>query len=143
MLPKDAREATDAFVKRRQGDVLLNWETEAILARRKGEWTTPYKLFSPNVLTEQPVTVVDKVVDSRGTRKVAEAFVRFLYSPTAQKVFADNGFRPTTPEGKAYAKGKFQNVSFFKVGDFGGWAGVDKKFFGKGGIWDQIFARTR
>ena len=54
MLPKDAREATDAFVKRRQGDVLLNWETEAILARRKGEWTTPYKLFSPNVLTEQP-----------------------------------------------------------------------------------------
>ncbi|MBD2421899.1 sulfate ABC transporter substrate-binding protein [Cyanobium sp. FACHB-13342] len=143
VLPKDAREATDAFVKRRQGDVLLNWETEAILARRKGEWTTPYKLFSPNVLTEQPVTVVDKVVDRRGTRKVAEAFVRFLYSPAAQKVFADNGFRPTTPEGKAYAKGKFQNVSFFKVGDFGGWPGVDRKFFGKGGIWDQIFAKSR
>lgn len=143
VLPKDAREATDAFVKRRQGDVLLNWETEAILAKRKGEWTTPYKLFSPNVLTEQPVTVVDKVVDRRGTRKVAEAFVRFLYSPAAQKVFADNGFRPTTPEGKAYAKGKFQNVSFFKVGDFGGWPGVDRKFFGKGGIWDQIFAKSR
>jgi sulfate/thiosulfate-binding protein len=143
VLPKDAREATDAFVKRRQGDVLLNWESEAILARRKGEWTTPYKLFSPNVLTEQPVTVVDKVVDRRGTRKVAEAFVRFLYSPAAQKVFADNGFRPTTPEGKAYARGKFQSVSFFRVGDFGGWSGVDRKFFGKGGIWDQIFARTR
>ena len=143
VLPKDAREATDAFVKRRQGDVLLNWETEAILARRKGEWTTPYKLFSPNVLTEQPVTVVDKVVDRRGSRKVAEAFVRFLYTPAAQKVFADNGFRPTTLEGKAYAKGKFQAVSFFKVGDFGGWAGVERKFFGKGGIWDQIFARTR
>jgi sulfate transport system substrate-binding protein len=143
VLPKDAREATDAFVKRRQGDVLLNWETEAILARRKGEWTTPYKLFSPNVLTEQPVTVVDKVVDRRGSRKVAEAFVRFLYTPAAQKVFADNGFRPTTPDGKAYAKGKFQAVSFFKVGDFGGWAGVERKFFGKGGIWDQIFARTR
>jgi sulfate transport system substrate-binding protein len=143
VLPKDAREATDAFVKRRQGDVLLNWETEAILAKRKGEWTTPYKLFSPNVLTEQPVTVVDKVVDRRGTRKVAEAFVRFLYSLAAQRVFADNGFRPTTPEGKAYAKGKFQNVSFFKVGDFGGWPGVDRKFFGKGGIWDQIFAKSR
>jgi len=143
VLPKDAREATDLFVKRRQGDVLLNWETEAILARRKGEWTTPYKLFSPNVLNEQPVTVVDKVVDRRGTRKVAEAFVRYLYSPAAQKVFADNGFRPTTPEGKAYAKGKFQNLTFFKVGDLGGWAGVDKKFFGKGGLWGQIFARTR
>ena len=143
VLPKDAREASDFFIKRKQGDVLLNWETEAILAKRKGEWTTPYKLLSPNVLTEQPVTVVDKVVDRRGTRKVAEAFTRFLYTPTAQKVFVDNGFRPVTPEGKAYAKGKFQDVKFFKVGDFGGWPSVDKKFFGKGGVWDQIFAKTR
>ena len=143
VLPKDAREATDFFIKRKQGDVLLNWETEAILAKRKGEWTTPYKLLSPNVLTEQPVTVVDKVVDKRGTRKVAEAFVKFLFTPAAQKVFVDNGFRPVTPEGKAYAKGKFQEVKFFKVGDFGGWTGVDKTFFGKGGVWDQIFAKTR
>lgn len=143
VLPKDAREATDTFVKRRQGDVLLNWETEAILARRKGEWTTPYKLFTPNVLTEQPVTVVDKVVDRRGTRRVAEAFVKFLYSTPAQRIFADNGFRPVTPEGKAYARSKFQNVSFFRVGDFGGWGGVDQKFFGKGGVWDQIFAKSR
>ena len=143
VLPKDAREATDFFIKRRQGDVLLNWETEAILAKRKGEWTTPYKLLSPNVLTEQPVTVVDKVVDRRGSRNVAEAFVKFLYTPQAQRIFVDNGFRPTTPEGKAYAKGRFQSVSFFKVGDFGGWGTVDKTFFGAGGIWDQIFAKTR
>ena len=143
VLPKDAREATDVFIKRRQGDVLLNWETEAILAKRKGEWTTPTKLLSPNVLTEQPVTVVDTVVDRRGTRKVAEAFVRFLYTPQAQKVFVDNGFRPVTPEGKAYARGKFPNVNVFKVGDFGGWASVDRTFFGKGGVWDQVFARTR
>ena len=143
VLPKDAREATDLFVKRRQGDVLLNWETEAILARRKGEWTTPYKLFSPNVLTEQPVTVVDRVVDRRGTRRVAEAFVRFLYTPAAQRVFVDNGFRPVTPAGKAYAKGKFQSLKFFRVGDFGGWNAVDRTFFGRGGAWDQIFSRTR
>ena len=143
VLPKDAREATDLFVKRRQGDVLLNWETEAILARRKGEWKTPYKLFSPNVLTEQPVTVVDRVVDRRGTRRVAEAFVRFLFTPQAQKVFVDNGFRPVTPAGKAYAKGKFEEVRFFRVGNFGGWGAVDRTFFGKGGVWDQIFARTR
>ena len=143
VLPKDAREATDTFVKRRQGDVLLNWETEGILAKRKGEWTVPYKLFSPNILTEQPVTVVDKVADRRGTRKVAEAFVKFLFTPAAQKVFVDNGFRPVTPEGKAYAKGKFQEVKFVKVSDFGGWAGVDKKFFASGGIWDQIFRKTR
>ncbi|MFN5464749.1 MAG: sulfate ABC transporter substrate-binding protein [Cyanobacteriota bacterium] len=143
VLPKDAREATDTFVKRNQGDVLLNWETEAILAKKKGEWTGPVKVFSPNVLTEQPVTVVDKVVDRRGTRKVAEAFVRFLYTPTAQKIFVDNGFRPVTPAGKVYAQGKFPSVSFFKVGDFGGWGSVDQKFFGKGGIWDQIFAKSR
>ncbi|MFN6339631.1 MAG: sulfate ABC transporter substrate-binding protein [Cyanobacteriota bacterium] len=143
VLPKDAREATDIFVKRNQGDVLLNWETEAILAKKKGEWTGPIKVFSPNVLTEQPVTVVDKVVDRRGTRKVAEAFVRYLYTPTAQRIFVDNGFRPVTPEGKAYAQGKFPSVSLFKVGDFGGWGSVDQKFFGKGGIWDQIFASSR
>jgi sulfate transport system substrate-binding protein len=143
VLPKDAREATDTFVKRRQGDVLLNWESEAILARKSGEWTTPVKTFSPNVLTEQPIAVVDSVVDKKGTRKVATAFARFLYTPAAQKIFADNGIRPVTPEGKAYAKGRFPTVSFFRVGDFGGWAGVDRKFFGKGGIWDQIFAKTR
>ncbi len=143
VLPKDAREATDFFIKRQQGDVLLNWETEAILAKRKGEWTTPYKLLSPNVLTEQPVTVVDKVVDRRGSRRVAEAFVKFLYTPQAQRIFVDNGFRPVTPEGKAYARGKFPGVSFFKVGDFGGWGAVDRKFFGSGGIWDQIFAKAR
>ena len=143
VLPKDAREATDFFIKRRQGDVLLNWETEAILAKRKGEWSTPTKLLTPNVLTEQPVTVVDRVVDQRGTRRVAEAFVKYLYTPQAQKVFVDNGFRPVTPEGKAYARGKFPAATFFKVGDFGGWPGVDRTFFGKGGVWDQIFARTR
>jgi ABC-type sulfate transport system substrate-binding protein len=54
VLPKDAREATDLFVKRRHGDVLMNWETEAIIAKCKGEWTTPYRLFSSNVLIEQP-----------------------------------------------------------------------------------------
>ena len=143
VLPKDAREATDTFVKRRKGDVLLNWETEAILARKNGEWTVPYKLPSPNVLTEMPIAVVDKTVDRRGTRKVSEAFARFLFTPAAQKAFVDNGFRPVTPEGKKYAGGRFQQVKFFRVGDFGGWPGVDRKFFAKGGIWDQIFSQSR
>lgn len=143
VLPKDAREATDTFVKRKKGDVLLNWETEAILAKRQGEWTTPYKLFSPNVLTEMPATVVDKNVDKKGTRRVAEAFVKFLFTPAAQRVFANNGFRPVTPEGKAAARGKFQNLKFFTIGDLGGWAEFDQKHFGKGGQWDQIFRRSR
>ena len=143
VLPKDAREATDTFVKRRQGDVLLNWETDAIFARKKGEWTTPYKVLSPNVLTEMPIAVVDKNVDKHGTRKAAEALAKFFFTPAAQKVFVDNGFRPVTPQGKAYAKGKFPDAKFFRISDFGGWSSADKKFFGKGGIWDQIFAKTR
>jgi sulfate transport system substrate-binding protein len=65
VLPKDAREATDTFVKRKKGDVLVNWESEAILAKRSGEWTAPYKLFSPNVRTEMPIAVVDKPLTKR------------------------------------------------------------------------------
>ncbi len=143
VLPKDAREATDTFIQRRQGDVLLNWETEGVLARKKGEWKGDLKVFSPNVLTEMPIAVVDRNVDKHGTRKAATAFARFLYTPVAQRIFVDNGFRPVTPEGKAYAKGKFPSAKFFRVGDLGGWDAVDKKFFGKGAIWDQIFAQSR
>ena len=143
VLPKDAREATDFFIKRRQGDVLLNWETEAILAKRKGEWTAGYKTFSPNVLTSQPVAVVDKNVDRNGSRKVAEAFTKFLFTPAAQKVFADNGFRPATAEGKAYARGKFPVVKTYTIDAFGGWSAVTSKFFRDGAIWDQIFRASR
>lgn len=143
VLPKDAREATDFFLKRNQGDVLLNWETEAILAKRKGEWTEPWKTFSPNVLTAQPVAVVDKVVDKKGTRRAAEAFTKFLYSDAAQKVFVDNGFRPATAFGKAYAKGKFPTINTFTVANFGGWPAVTKKFFSNGALWDQIFRSSR
>ena len=143
VLPKDAREATDTFVKRRQGDVLLNYENEAILAKRTGEWTTPYKVPSPNILIEGPIAVVDQNVDKHGTRKVAEAFAKYLFSPTAQKIFVDEGFRPVTPQGKAYAAGKFPEVKTFKVVDLGGWKAVSKKFFDKGGLWDQIFSQSR
>ncbi len=143
VLPKDAREATDTFVKRRKGDVLLNYENEAILAKRTGEWTTPYKVPSPNILIEGPIAVVDQNVDKHGTRKVAEAFAKYLFSPTAQKIFVDEGFRPVTPQGKAYAAGKFPEVKTFKVVDLGGWKAVSKKFFDKGGLWDQIFSQSR
>ena len=143
VLPKDAREATDTFVKRRKGDVLLNYENEAILARKTGEWTTPYKVPSPNILIEGPIAVVDQNVDRHGSRKVAEAFAKYLFSPTAQKIFVDEGFRPVTPAGKAYAAGKFPEVQTFKVVDLGGWKAVSKKFFDKGGLWDQIFSQSR
>jgi sulfate transport system substrate-binding protein len=143
VLPKDAREATDTFVKRRKGDVLLNYENEAILARKTGEWTEPVKIPTPNVLIEGPIAVVDKNVDKKGTRKLATAFARFLYTPAAQKAFVDAGFRPVTAEGKAYAQGRFPSVNTWRITKLGGWEVVDRKFFGKGGIWDEIFAKTR
>jgi sulfate transport system substrate-binding protein len=143
VLPKDAREATDTFIKRGKGDVLLNWETEAILAKRTGEWTEGYQVPSPNILTEMPIAVVDKNVDKKGTRAVAEAFAKFLYTPTAQKLFVDNGFRPVTAEGKAYARGRFPALKTYTVKDFGGWKNVNKKFFGSGGIWDQVFSKAK
>jgi sulfate/thiosulfate transport system substrate-binding protein len=97
----------------------------------------------PNILIEGPIAVVDQNVDKHGTRKVAQAFAKYLFSPTAQKIFVDEGFRPVTPQGKAYAAGKFPEVKTFKVVDLGGWKAVSKKFFDKGGLWDQIFAQSR
>ncbi len=143
-LPKDAREATDVFVKRGQGDVLLNYENEAILAKKTGAWTAPYIVPKTNILIEGPIAVVDKNVDKKGTRKVAEAFARYLYTDTAQKEFVNEGFRPVTAAGKTFARGKFPTLSkVFTVNDFGGWKTINKKFFGSGGLWDQIFSKSR
>ncbi len=143
-LPKDAREATDVFVKRNQGDVLLNYENEAILARKSGTWKTPFIVPATNILIEGPIAVVDKNVDRKGTRKVAEAFARYLYTDTAQRVFAEEGFRPVNAKVKAETKGRFSPITkLFTARDFGGWESINKKFFGKGGLWDSIFAKSR
>jgi sulfate transport system substrate-binding protein len=139
VLTKDAREATDTDGKPRTGDVLLNWETGAILARRTGEWTTPYKVFSPNVRTERPTAVVDRTVDKKGSRKVAEAFAMFLYTPAAQQAFADNGLLPVN----AYARGRVPQVTCFHIGDLGGRPSFDRTRVGKRDVWDQIFSQTR
>jgi len=122
-LPKDAREATDVFVKRNQGDVLLNYENEAILAKKTGAYTIPYVVPKTNILIEGPVAVVDKNVDRKGTRKVAEAFARFLYTDAAQQAFADEGFRPVTQKVKAATRSRFAPLTkVFTAKDFGGWS---------------------
>ncbi len=143
-LPKDAREATDVFVKRNQGDVLLNYENEAILARKSGTWKTPFIVPTTNILIEGPIAVVDKNVDRKGTRKVAEAFARYLYSEPAQRAFAEEGFRPINAKVRAETKGRFAPVSkLFTAKEFGGWDTINKRFFGKGGLWDSIFSKSR
>ncbi|MEB3256165.1 MAG: sulfate ABC transporter substrate-binding protein [Synechococcaceae cyanobacterium] len=144
-LPKDAREATDAFLKRGQGDVLLNYENEAILARQLGELKQPFIVPQRNIRIEGPVAVVDRNVDQRGTRKAAEALAAYLQAPEAQRIFAEQGFRPVNPQVWSEVKDRFAPVAQpFTVAAFGGWDAVDARFFGKrGGLWDELFGQSR
>lgn len=143
-LPRDAREASDAFLKRGKGDVLLNYENEAILATRIGDLKSPFIVPELNIRIEGPVAVVDKNVDRKGTRKAAEALSSYLFSEEAQQVFAEEGFRPTNPTVWARVKDRFAPVKqFFSVKDFGGWDAVNKTFFDNGGLWDRMFAKSR
>jgi sulfate transport system substrate-binding protein len=144
-LPKDAREATDTFLKRGQGDVLLNYENEAILATKMGELKAPFLVPEVNVRIEGPVAVVDKNVDKKGTRKAAEALAAYLSSEPAQEIFAEEGFRPVNAGVWARVKERFASVkTLFSAADFGGWSKIDKTFFGKsGGLWDELFRTSR
>ncbi|SBO43240.1 Sulfate-binding protein [Cyanobium sp. NIES-981] len=143
-LPKDAREASDVFLKRGQGDVLLNYENEAILATRSDGLRDPFVVPELNIRIEGPVAVVDRNVNRKGTREAAEALAAYLFSEEAQTIFAEEGFRPTSPTVWARVKDRFAPVKrFFSVQDFGGWSQVNEEFFGKGGLWDRLFARTR
>ena len=139
VLPKDAREASDAFYKKNQGDVLLNYENELILAAQQGKADTTYAVPPTNISIEGPVTVVDKIVDKRGTREVSEAFVEFLFTPQAQREFAKVGFRPVDPTVAKEVANKFPKiVKLYTVSNLGGWDAVQKQFFADGAIFDRI-----
>lgn len=143
-LPKDAREASDAFLQRGQGDVLLTYENEAILARSRGDVDNPVVVPSVNILIEAPVAVIDKNVDKHGNRKAAEALAVYLQGPEAQRIFAEEGFRPVNPSIWKDVEGRFAKVStWFSVQDFGGWQKVDRTFFARNGLWDQLFRSGR
>jgi sulfate/thiosulfate transport system substrate-binding protein len=143
-LPKDAREASDVFLNRGQGDVLLNYENEAILAKRTGDLKAPFIVPEVNIRIEGPVTVIDRNVDRKGTRKAAEALATYLQSEPAQEIFAEEGFRPVSPGVWSRVKDRFAPVKqLFSAGDFGGWGKINTTFFGKDGVWDQLFSRSR
>jgi len=145
LLTKDAREASDAFFKQGQGDALINYENEIILAQQKGEKVN-YIIPDVNISIDNPIAVVDKNVDKHGTREVAEGFVKYLYSPEAQQEFAKLGFRPvdeTAPATKELA-GKYPKVKTLgTVGDYGGWDTVQNKFFADGGLFDKIQSQKK
>ncbi len=140
ILTKDAREATDVFFKQGQGDALINYENEIILAGQKGEKPT-YTIPDVNVSIDNPIAIVDKNVDKHGTREVAEAFVKYLYTPEAQREFAKAGFRPvdaTVAAEPEFAK-KYPPVkTLFTAKDLGGWGEIQQKFFDDGAAFDKI-----
>jgi sulfate/thiosulfate transport system substrate-binding protein len=143
VLPKDAREATDVFYKQGQGDVLINYENEVLLAKLKGD-NQPFSVpTDANISIDAPVAIVDKNVDQNNSRKVAEAFVQFLYTPEAQREFSKVGFRPVDATVLKEVETQFPKVNkLMTIKDFGGWSEIDEKFFKDGAIFDQIQAKV-
>ena len=145
ILTKDAREATDVFFKQGQGDALINYENEVILAGEKGEKPT-YTIPDVNVSIDNPIAIIDKNVDKHGNREVAEAFVKFLYTPEAQREFAKAGFRPvdaTVAAEPEFAQKYPPIKTLFTAQDLGGWGDIQKKFFDDGAVFDKIQASIR
>jgi sulfate/thiosulfate transport system substrate-binding protein len=141
VLDSGARGATVTFVERGVGDVLLAWENEAFLALREfGK--DKFEIVSPSVsiLAEPPLSVVDAVADRKGTRAVAEAYLRYWYSQEGQEIAARNSYRPRDPEIAKEYENSFAKVELFTVDDvFGGWSKAQKEHFGEGGVFDQIY----
>jgi sulfate/thiosulfate transport system substrate-binding protein len=141
VLDSGARGATVTFVERGVGDVLLAWENEAFLALREfGK--DKFEIVAPSVsiLAEPPLAVVDAVADRKGTRAVAEAYLKYWYSKQGQEIAARNSYRPRDPEIAREYENSFAKVELFTVDDvFGGWAKAQKQHFGEGGIFDQIY----
>jgi sulfate transport system substrate-binding protein len=143
VLDSGARGSTTTFVERGIGDVFISWENEAFLAVKElGPDKFQIVVPSLSILAEPPVTFVDKVVDKRGTRDVAKAYVEYLYSPEGQKIAGENYYRPTDPKVAAQFDKLFPKVSLFTIDDvFGGWAKAQKAHFVDGGVFDSIYAK--
>ncbi|WEZ83170.1 sulfate ABC transporter substrate-binding protein [Rhizobium sp. 32-5/1] len=141
VLDTGARGATTTFVQRGLGDVLLAWENEAYLSLEE-LGPDSFEIVTPSVSikAEPPVALVDGNVDAKGTRKVAEAYLQYLYSDVGQKIAAKHYYRPFKPEAAAPEDiARFADVKLSTIDEFGGWKEAQPKFFGDGGLFDQIY----
>ncbi|MBX9715191.1 MAG: sulfate ABC transporter substrate-binding protein, partial [Burkholderiaceae bacterium] len=143
VLDSGARGSTVTFAERGIGDVLLAWENEAHLAIKEFGDNKFDIVYPPvSILAEPPVTVVDKVVDKKGTRAVAQAYLEYLYSPEGQDIAGRNFYRPIDPKAQAKYEKQFPKISLFSIDDvFGGWTQAQKTHFADGGVFDQIYTR--
>jgi sulfate transport system substrate-binding protein len=141
VLDSGARGSTVTFAERGLGDVLLAWENEAYLSLKEFGADKFDVVYPPmSILAEPPVAVVDKVVDKRGTRAVAQAYLEYLYTPEGQEIAAKNYYRPTDAGVAAKFDKNFPKIQLFTIDDtFGGWAKAQKTHFADGGVFDQIY----
>lgn len=144
VLDTGARGATNSFVERGIGDVLIAWENEALLAINELGENGQFEIVTPSVsiLAEPTVAVVDKTVDKRERREVAEAYLKYLYSPEGQEIAAENYYRPRNPEVTKKYQERFPQLTLLTVdGDFGGWTKAQATHFANGGVFDEINRR--
>jgi sulfate transport system substrate-binding protein len=142
VLDTGARGSTTTFVQRGIGDVALSWENEAWLAIKElGPDKVEIVIPSISILAEPSVAVVDKVVLRRGTRTVAEEYLKYLYTPEGQEIAARNYYRPRNAEVAAKHQELFPKLELVTIKDFGGWAKAQKEHFGDGGVFDQIYSQ--
>ena len=142
VLDSGARGSTVTFAERGIGDALLAWENEAHLAIKEFGADKFDIVYPPtSILAEPPVAIVDRVVDRRGTRVVAEAYLEHLYSPEGQEIAAKNFYRPTDEKVAAKYAAQFPKIELFTIDEvFGGWAKAQKTHFADGGVFDQIYS---
>ncbi|HEY6451987.1 MAG TPA: sulfate ABC transporter substrate-binding protein [Steroidobacteraceae bacterium] len=143
VLDSGARGSTITFVDRGIGDVLLAWENEALLAKKElGPEKLDIIVPTLSILAEPPVTVVDKVVDRRGTRAIAEAYLKHLYTDEGQQIIAQNFYRPRNAAVAARYAAQFPAVTLVTIDDtFGGWDKAQAAHFADGGTFDQIYGQ--
>lgn len=144
VLDTGARGATNSFVQRELGDVLLAWENEAWLARKEfGADTFEIVYPSLSILAEPPVAVVDSVVDRKGTRAAATAYLEFLYTKQGQTIIGKHYYRPRDPAVAAQYAERYPPLKMVTIQDFGGWDAAQAKYFADGGMFDRIFTPGR
>ncbi len=140
VLDSGARGSTTTFMERGIGDVLLAWENEAYLALAEATDTVDIVAPSSSILAEPSVAVVDTVVDRRGRRDVARAYLEYLYAPEGQEIAARNHYRPRDPQVALKYAGTFASVKLFTIDEaFGGWQNAHTTHFADGGLFDQIY----
>ena len=142
VLDTGARGSSVSFAQRNQGDVFISWENEAYLLEKEFGNKVDFIYPSLSILAEPPVTVVDKNVDRKGTRKLAEAYLQFLYTEEAQDLIGKNFYRPISPKAQAKYARQLPKLNLFTIDEaFGGWDKASQTHFADGGVFDQLYTR--